>query len=258
MIIASWNVNSIRKRLPAVLEWLDQHKPDVLCMQETKVSDEEFPLMMLRATDYHVTFRGITGFAGVATLSKTQPSEVMYGLNEAPDAEDDRVLLTVIDGLPVINTYVPQGSKIDSPKFTYKLAFYRRLRRYFEQRLDPSKPALWVGDLNVAPEPIDVYHPDRRVTDPDFHPETRETFKETASWGWVDCFRRLHPDKVQYTYWDYFRGAYRNNWGWRIDHIMATESLAAVCRRVEVDVKPREAESPSDHTPIWADFDLSA
>jgi exodeoxyribonuclease-3 len=258
MIIASWNVNSIRKRLTPVLEWLDQHKPDVLCMQETKVGDEEFPLMMLQASGYHVTFRGSGGFSGVATLSLSEPSLIMHGLHEAPDAEDDRVLLTVIDGIPIVNSYIPQGSKVDSPKYTYKLAFFRRLRRYFEQRLDPAKPALWVGDLNVAPEPIDVYHPDRRVNDPDYHIDAREAFKEAAAWGWVDCFRQVHPEKVQYTYWDYFRNAYKNNWGWRIDHVMATEVLAARCRRIEVDVKPREGESPSDHTPIWAEFDLTA
>lgn len=227
-------------------------------MQETKVHDEEFPLEALRDAGYHVRFRGSKGFNGVATLSKSEPSFVMHGLHEGPDNEDDRVLTTVVDGIPIVNSYVPQGQKIDSPKFTYKLAWFRRIRRYFDQRLDPAKPALWVGDLNVAPEPIDVYHPDRRVNDPDFHPEAREAFREAISWGFVDCFRRLHPDRIQYTYWDYFRGAYRNNWGWRIDHVLATEPLAERCLRVEVDVKPREATLPSDHTPVWAEFELPA
>jgi exodeoxyribonuclease-3 len=161
-----------------------------------------------------------------------------------------------VRGIPVVNTYVPQGYRIDSDKYQFKLDWFRRLRRYFETELDPSKPAVWVGDLNVAPEPIDVYHPDRRVNDVDFHIDARNAFKQTVEWGFVDVFRKLHPDRVQYTYWDYFRNAYTNNWGWRIDHIMATQPLAEVCKAVDVDVKPREAAAASDHTVVWAEFDV--
>ncbi len=255
MKIATWNVNSIRKRMPVLLDWLATHRPDVMCLQETKVKDADFPADQIREAGYHVVFRGHTGFNGVATLTLTEPDFVLHGLVEGPDAEDDRILQVVVGGIPVVNTYVPQGEKITSQKYVYKLAWFRRLRRYFEQHLDPAKPALWVGDQNVAPEPIDVYHPDRRVNDPDFHIEAREAWKETAAWGFTDTFRMLHPDTVAYTYWDYFRGAFRNNWGWRIDHIMATAPLAARCRRVEIDLEPRRAESPSDHTLIWAEFD---
>jgi exodeoxyribonuclease-3 len=128
------------------------------------------------------------------------------------------------------------------------------VRRYFKEQLDPAKPAVWLGDLNVAPEPIDVYHPDRRVNDPDFHIDAREAYRHAVSWGFVDTFRQLYPDRVQYTYWDYFRNAFDHNWGWRIDHIMATAPLAASCRACDVDLETRRAPGSSDHCAVWAEF----
>ena len=258
MKIATYNVNSIRRRLPLVLEWLDRHHPDVLCLQETKVQDDEFPLLDLRAAGYHVTLRGRKSYNGVATLSLQPPDSVQHGLVEGPDSEDDRILLTVIAGLPIVNTYVPQGQKVGTERFAFKLAWFARLRRYFEAHLDPARPAVWLGDLNVAPEPIDVYHPDRRVNDPDFHSDARNAYKEARDWGFVDTFRALHPERVQYTYWDYFRNAFANNFGWRIDHILATAPLAAKCLTSEVDMAPRQAESASDHTVVWTEFDYGA
>lgn len=256
MKIATWNVNSIRRRLPLVLDWVAQNRPDVLCMQETKVEDEFFPAEALRSAGYEVFFRGRKSYNGIATLTRTHPEQVLHGLYEGPDNEDDRILLTVVHGLPIVNTYVPQGYRISSEKYAFKLEWFRRIRRYFEERLDPAKPALWVGDVNVAPEPIDVYHPERRVGDVDFHIDARNAFKEAMSWGFVDVFRMLHPDRVQYTYWDYYRNALQNNWGWRIDHVLATRPLAERCRRVEVDMAPRQAAAASDHTVVWAEFDM--
>jgi exodeoxyribonuclease-3 len=254
MKIATFNVNSIRKRLTAVIDWLHQYQPDVMCLQETKVQDQDFPVDPLREAGYHVTFRGMKGYNGVATLSRKPPESVMHGLHPGPDNEDVRVLQTVIDGIPIVNTYVPQGNSITSDKYMLKLDWFDRIRRYFEEYLDPAKPAVWLGDLNIAPEPIDVYHPDRRVNDVDFHIDARNAFKLAARWGFVDVFRKLHPDLVQYTYWDYFRRAFENNWGWRIDHIMATAPLAGLCRAAEVDVAPRRLPGASDHTILWADF----
>jgi exodeoxyribonuclease III len=171
----------------------------------------------------------------------------------ASDSEDVRILQTVVHGIPMVNTYVPQGYKIGTDLF--KLEWCHRLHRYFTEHLNPTAPAVFTEDMNVAPEAIDVYHADRRVNDPDFHIDAREAYKGVASWGFVDVFRQLHPDTVQYTYWDYFRNAFQHNWGWRIDHIMATAPLAAACRVAEVDVEPRKAPSASDHTPVWADFE---
>jgi exodeoxyribonuclease III len=255
MKIATWNVNSIRKRLPLLVDWLAHNSPDVMCLQETKVQDSEFPADALRAAGYHVTFRGEKGYNGVATLTRNAPEAVFHGFHDGPDNEDVRVLQVVVSGLPILNTYVPQGYKVGSDKYATKIEWLRRVRQYFDERLAPAKPAIWTGDMNVAPESIDVYHPDRRAKDPDFHIDARNAYAEAAAWGFTDVFRKLHPERVQYTYWDYFRRAFENNWGWRIDHIMATAPLAGVCRAAEVDIEPRRNPAASDHTIVWAEFD---
>lgn len=255
MKIATYNVNSIRKRLPIILDWLQLHRPDVMCLQETKVQDFEFPVDALREAGYHSTFRGMKSFNGVATLTRKEPENVVHGFSQMADSEDVRLLHVAADGVDIVNTYIPQGNKINSEKYAFKLEWFARLRRYFEQNLDPAKPTIWLGDLNVAPEPIDVYHPDRRVNDVDFHIDARNAYKSTMEWGFVDVFRKLHPDRVQYTYWDYFRNAFENNWGWRIDHILATVPLASLCTTSEVDLEPRRAPAASDHTVVWAEFD---
>jgi exodeoxyribonuclease-3 len=255
MKIATYNVNSIRQRLPIVLDWIGEHKPDVMCLQETKVQDQDFPAEAIKRTGYHATFRGMKGYNGVATLTREAPEKVIFGLHEGADNEDFRIIQTVVSGIPIINTYVPQGYSISSEKYALKLAWFRRLRAYFDAALDPQKPAIWLGDLNVAPEPIDVYHPEKRVNDVDFHIDARNAYKETAAWGFLDVFRKLHPDVVQYTYWDYFRNAVERNFGWRIDHILATASLAERCRNAEVDMAARKVKGASDHTIVWAKFD---
>ena len=254
MKIATWNVNSIRRRLPLLLDWLARHSPDIMCLQETKVQDADFPAEALRAAGYYVTFRGRKAYNGIATLTRTPPEYVLHGFREGSDEEDDRVLQTVVNGIPILNTYVPQGFKIDSEKYLYKLQWFARMRQYFEERLDPAKPVVWMGDMNVAPEPIDVYHPDRRVNDVDFHIDARNAYKDAVAWGFHDVFRLKHPDRVQYTYWDYFRNAFANNWGWRIDHILVTAPLVAACEAADVDVVPRQAPAASDHTVVWAEF----
>ena len=255
MRIATWNVNSIRRRLPILVGWLKLHQPDVMCLQETKVDDANFPVVDLRDAGYHCTFRGQKSYNGVATLTRREPETVMHGFCDGPDSEDVRVLEVVVDGIAIVNTYVPQGYRIDSEKYAFKLAWFGRMRSYFEERLDPARPVIWTGDMNVAPEPIDVYHPDRRVNDVDFHIDARNAYARAVSWGFIDVFRKLHPEAVQYTYWDYFRNAFQNNWGWRIDHILATQPLAGVCRAAEIDLEPRRAPGASDHTIVWADFD---
>jgi len=256
MKVATWNINSVRRRLPLLLEWLEHHRPDVLCLQETKVQDHEFPLLDLQAAGYHVNFRGEKSYNGVATLTLAEPESVRHGLREGPDSEDTRMLEVSVNGLTIVNTYVPQGYKVGSDKYVFKLEWFARVRRCFQERFDPSQPLIWVGDLNVAPEPIDVYHPDRRVNDPDFHIDARNAFQQVVSWGFTDVFRKLHPDRVQYTYWDYFRNAFDHNWGWRIDHILATAPLAAKCAACDVDTEPRKSPAASDHTVLWAEFNI--
>ncbi len=255
MKIATWNINSVRRRLPLVIDWLSANQPDVLCMQETKVQDNEFPADAFRQVGYYSTFRGMKGYNGVATLTRGEPESIQHGLCPGPDSEDVRMVETVVRGIPIVNTYVPQGHKVGTDRYVFKLEWFHRVRRYFNERLDPAKPAVWLGDLNVAPEPIDVYHSDRRVNDPDFHIDAREAYKYAVSWGWTDVFRKLYPDRVQYTYWDYFRNAFDHNWGWRIDHILATEPLAGKCTGCDVDLATRRAPSASDHCLFWAEFD---
>jgi exodeoxyribonuclease-3 len=255
MKIATYNVNSIRQRLPIVLDWLAANKPDVMCLQETKVQDKDFPVDAIRSAGYHVAYRGMKAYNGVATLTLTEPERIINGLHEGEDNEDFRIIQTVVSGIPVVNSYVPQGYAIDSDKYVAKLAWFRRLRAYFEANLDTARPAIWLGDLNVAPEPIDVYHPDKRVNDPDFHIDARNAYKDVVAWGFVDTFRKLHPETVQYTYWDFFRNALQRNFGWRIDHILATAPLADRCRHAAVDMAPRTGPGASDHTIVWAEFD---
>ncbi len=138
MVIATFNVNSLRKRLPIVLDWLQQRRPDVLCLQETKVQDEDFPALMLTSTGYHVSFRGIKSYNGVAVLTRTAPDAVFYGFDDGKDSEDARLIRVVVQGIPIINTYIPQGFEIDSPKYQYKLAWFKRLRAYFDRHLSPK------------------------------------------------------------------------------------------------------------------------
>ncbi len=205
MKIATFNVNSIRKRLPIVLDWLDRHKPDVLCLQETKVQDTEFPLLALAETGYEVSFRGIKGYNGVAVLSRVKPDAVFSGFDDGGDPEDSRLMRVVIRGIPIVNTYVPQGYEIDSPKYAHKLKWFERLRRYFAKHLSPEKPAVWCGDMNVAPRPIDVHSPEKHLKHVCYHEDARKAYERTVKWGWQDVFVKLYPDRRQYTFWDIAR-----------------------------------------------------
>lgn len=256
MKIATYNCNSVRKRLPIVLDWLKNERPDVLCLQETKVQDPDFPIAAFTDAGYHVTFRGMKAYNGVATITRKKPDEVEHGFQPGPDSEDFRILRVVIDGIQIVNTYVPQGWAIDSDKYQYKLKWFARLRKYFDARLKSNLPMIWLGDLNVAPEPLDLANPDRNVNDPCFHIDARTEYKKTVEGRFIDVYRAKYPEKIQYTFWDFFRNAYQNNRGWRIDHILATPVLAAKCTAVDVDLKPREAPSPSDHTVVWAKFKI--
>lgn len=255
MKIATFNVNSIRMRLPAILTWLEKHQPDVLCLQETKTQDEDFPLLACTTTGYHVTFRGMKSYNGVAVLSRAAPDAVFYGFDDGAEPDEARLVRVVVQGLPIINTYVPNGYKIDSPKYAYKLEWFKRLRAYFERHLSPDRPAVWCGDMNVAPEPIDVHSPEKHLKHVCFHEDVRRAYKDTVAWGFVDVFRKLYPDRQQFTFWDYLRpSSLEANKGWRIDHILATAPLAEQCREAEVDIEPRRAPSASDHTFLWAEF----
>lgn len=255
MKVASFNVNSIRARLPIVVAWLRKNAADVLALQETKVQDDDFPADAFGEIGYRCVFRGQKSYNGVALLSLHSIKDVEFGLPDEP-RDEARLLRANVEGLTIVNTYVPQGYLPDSDKFRYKLEWFDRLLAYFRQRFKPTDPFLWVGDLNIAPQPIDVYDPKALLGHVCFHPKVHEALARVMGWGFTDVFRMHCPEPGQYTFWDYrMRNALGRNLGWRLDHIMATGPLTGRCRRCYIDKEPRTAERPSDHTPVIAEFD---
>jgi len=254
--VATYNANSLRARLDLVREWLEDHRPDVLCIQETKVQDADFPAEAIRNCGYHIVFRGQKAHAGVAVACREEPRNVAYGLDDGGPPDEARLIRLTVAGIPIVNTYVPMGEKVDSPKFTYKLEWLERLRGYFQRHFDPRQPLLWCGDFNVAPEEIDVHNPTRLKNHVGFHPRARAALEEIRTWGFVDVFRRHHPGEPgQYTFWDYrVRDAVARELGWRVDHIWATPPLADRSKMAWIDVSARKADKPSDHTFLVADF----
>jgi exodeoxyribonuclease-3 len=256
MKAANFNVNSLRARESLVLDWLKQKRPDILCVQETKVQDEDFPSDGFEEAGYHCVFRGQKSYNGVAIFSRKKLTDVSFGFEEEP-LDEARMIKARYGEVVIVNTYVPQGYKPDSEKFEYKLDWFRRLRAYFEKNFSPDEPVLWMGDLNVAPEAIDVYEPDMLWGHVCFNAQVQEALKGVMSWGFVDVFRKHCKGAGQYTYWDYrMRGSLKLNLGWRIDHILATKALASKSIACWIDREPRAVKRPSDHTPIIAEFDL--
>ncbi|MBC7236340.1 MAG: exodeoxyribonuclease III [Chloroflexi bacterium] len=255
--VATFNANSIRTRLPQILDWLERTDVDVLAVQETKVQNREFPLDEFRRAGFYAVFYGVKGHSGVAVISRREPQQVRFGLDQEDEEEDKaRALRCVIDEVPILNTYVPQGRDIQSPEFQRKLRWFARLRALLEREYAPDEPLLWLGDLNVAPEPIDVYDPKRFKDHVDFHPAVRQAFRDIMAWGLVDLFRRHHPNEPNhYTYYDYrAKNPVEENKGWRVDHILATAPLAERCINAWIDTQARLVERPSDHTFLVAEF----
>ena len=252
--IATYNANSIRIRLPQILEWLAREEPNVLCIQETKVQDQDFPVQPLQNAGYHVVFCGQKSHAGVAIISRKPLDSHVAGFDNGTDGP--RLLHGTYDGIAIINTYVPQGRSPDSEHFQYKLRWFGQLRELLETHYTPSQPLVWVGDFNVAPEDIDVHNPQRLHKHVDFHPAAQAALAHVKTWGFADVFRQQHPAAAgQYSYWDYrARNAIARGIGWRIDHIWATRPLAAQSTRAWIDVAARQAERPSDHTFVIAEF----
>jgi exodeoxyribonuclease-3 len=200
-------------------------------------------------------FRGEKSYNGVALLSRTKPEDVRFGLDDGGPADETRLVAARIGAVHVLNTYVPQGRDIEHPMYRYKLDWFERLRGYFERHYTPRQDVVWVGDFNIAPEAIDIHNAERQANHVCYHVEVREAFARTAAWGFVDVFRQHHPAPGQYSFFDYRqKEAVRLNQGWRVDHIMATRSLAARSVGASIDLRPRLAEKPSDHTVVMAEF----
>ncbi|MDZ4165339.1 MAG: exodeoxyribonuclease III [Smithellaceae bacterium] len=256
LVIATYNVNSIRSRLHLVLPWLKTHRPDIFCLQETKVEDDGFPRQAFEELGYHVVFKGEKRYNGVAIVSREKPSEVAWGLDDGGPPDDSRLIRGVFAGVHVLNTYVPQGREPQSPQFAYKLEWLSRLKRFIAKNYTPGDPLVWCGDINIAPEPIDVHDPKRLLGHVCFNPEVWEALAEIKAWGLTDIFRLHHPNEPgQYTFFDYrVPKTLERGLGWRIDHLLATEAMANRSLNCAIDLAPRGAEKPSDHTVLFAEF----
>jgi len=256
--IATYNVNSIRSRLHIIIPWLFENRPDVLCMQETKVHDGKFPVREFQDAEYQVVFKGEKQYNGVAIASLKKPETFSTGLDDDGPADDDRLIRGVFSGISILNTYVPQGRERESQQFAYKLQWLKRLRNFLEKSYSSGMPLIWCGDLNVAPEAIDVHDPKRLLGHVCFTPEVWEAFELVKSWGFSDLFRKFHAEEPgHYTFFDYrVPRSVERGLGWRIDHILATRPLAEKSTRCAIDMNPRLAQKPSDHTILLAEIAL--
>jgi exodeoxyribonuclease-3 len=256
--LATWNVNSVRSRMDAVLPWLKHNKPDVLCLQEIKVETSKFPAGPFEELGYSCAVFGQKSYNGVAILSREPLAEVRCGLGDGrEDEEPARLIRARARGVNVVNTYVPQGHEPDSDKFRYKLEWLERLAEFFEKNYTTRQRVLWCGDMNVAPTDIDIYDPKRLLGHVGFCPASWEALEGVTSWGFSDVFRRHRPEGGWYSYYDYrAKDPVKNKTGWRVDHIYCTKSLAAKCTDSWIDVNTRISEKPSDHCPVTAEFEL--
>ncbi len=255
MKVASFNVNSLRARLTILLDWIKAVSPDILCLQETKVPDSAFPIKDFERIGLHVSFRGEKTFNGVAMISRVPFEDVHYGFEDGSEAV--RLISVKIQGITVINTYVPQGFHPLSEKFREKLDWLQRLYYHFKDNYKHRMPIIWTGDFNIAPEPKDVYDPKLLRGHVGFHPDEQAILLKFMEWGFIDVFRLHNSESGQYSFWDYtMKNAVKKGMGWRIDHIWATKVIADKSIRAWIDVGPRLLQKPSDHTPVVAEFKI--
>jgi exodeoxyribonuclease-3 len=255
--IATYNVNGVNGRLPVLLRWLEEAKPDVVCLQELKAPNEKFPEGTIEAAGYGAIWLGQKSWNGVAILARDmQPVETRRGLpGDAADVHS-RYIEAAVDGILIGCLYLPNGNPSPGPKFDYKLRWFERLQKHAKNLLDAEVPVVLAGDFNVMPTELDVYKPERWVDDALFRPEVRAAFHELVAQGWTDALRKLHPDERIYTFWDYFRNAYGRDAGLRIDHLLLSPQIADRLTATGVDRHVRGWEKTSDHAPTW--IELSA
>lgn len=261
--IATFNVNSVKSRIPVLIQWFEtKGAPDILCLQETKCVDEDFPAYFFEDYFDFCNYRGMKSYNGVAIISKREPDEVSFGLGDEGEAgreesEAARVAFARFGKLFVLNTYIPQGKDIEHPDYAYKLRFIARVRALLERRCTPDDLVVWVGDLNVAPTDIDVANPKNKKNHVCFHEDVKKALASAMEWGLVDIFREHLPNEGEYTFWDYrIKDSLSRNIGWRIDHVLGTKKAASLCRSVRVERELRALEKPSDHTAVTAEFDI--
>jgi exodeoxyribonuclease-3 len=252
MKLATYNVNGINGRLPVLLRWLDESKPDVVCLQELKAPEEKFPVAAIENASYGAIWHGQKSWNGVAILARgRKPEETRRGLPGDPDDIHSRYIETNINGMLVGCLYLPNGNPAPGPKFDYKLKWFERLTEYAKGLVALKQPVVLAGDYNVIPGELDAYKPERWVDDALFFPESRAAYKKLLSQGWTDAIRRLHPRDAIYTFWDYFRNAFARNAGIRIDHFLLNAPAAKMLQAGGVEREVRGWEKTSDHAPTW-------
>lgn len=253
MKIASWNVNSLRVRLPQVLDWLAAQAPDILGLQETKTQDAEFPVRAFEEAGYRVAFSGQKTYNGVALLGKTTPEGC---LTDPPGLDDPqrRVLAASFGDIRVINLYVPNGSEVGSEKYAYKLDWLEKICAFIRDESERHANLAVLGDFNIAPEDRDVHDPDAWRDKILCSGPERDAFRNLLGLGFCDAFRLFEQEAGSFSWWDYRAAGFRRNLGLRIDHILLSDSLRVRCSACSIDATPRRLERPSDHAPVWAEF----
>ncbi len=254
MKLATWNINSIRAREARLYAWLDRERPDVLCLQETKVEDQGFPLDAMKRAGYEVATFGQRSYNGVAIAARQPITEVVRGLGDDVPDDEARLIAATIGELRVISVYVPNGGDLESEKFPYKLAWYRRLRRFLDRTARPDQQLVVCGDMNVTADDRDVCAPDKWAGKIHCSADERAAFGEVVAFGLVDLFRKHHPDGGVYSWWDYRGVAFFKNQGLRIDHVLATAPVAARCTSCRIDRDARKGQDASDHAPVIAEL----
>lgn len=255
MKIATWNVNSLRVRLPHVLDWLASSQADVLALQETKMTDDQFPREEIEAAGYQVVFSGQKTYNGVAILSKTTPENI---ITDIPDLDDPqrRILGATIDGIRILNLYVVNGQEVSSEKYRYKLDWLEKIRNFLAEDLQQNENYIVLGDFNIAPADEDVHDPEAWRERILCSTPERKVLQEILDLGFVDCFRLFDQEEKQFSWWDYRAAAFRRNMGLRIDLILASSALKEKCRNSYIDREPRGWERPSDHAPVIAEIEI--
>lgn len=255
MKIATYNVNGVNGRLPVLLRWLNEAKPDIVCLQELKSPNEKFPLSAINDAGYQARWHGQKSWNGVAILSKA--GEIRELRNVLPgDPEDlhSRYIEAIVNNIVIGCLYLPNGNPWPGPKFDYKLKWFKRLTVHAKKLLEQKVPVALIGDFNVMPTELDVYKPERWVNDALFRIEVRDAFKNLVDQGWTDAIRKLYPNEKIYTFWDYFRNAYQRDAGLRIDHFLLSPQLKRRLAAAGVDKHVRGWEKTSDHAPVWVEL----
>lgn len=252
MKIATYNVNGIRSRLPRLLDWLEEAKPDVACLQELKCSDDIFPEAEIRAAGYGAIWHGQKGFNGVAILARgCEPEETGRGLPGDPDDAHSRYIEAIVGGVTIGSIYLPNGNPQPGPKFDYKLAWMERLRLHAAGLFTGERPVVLAGDYNVIPQDEDTFSVGAMAGDALTQPESRAAFRTLLAQGWTDAIRARHPSGRHYTFWDYQAGAWQRDAGFRIDHLLLSPAAADRLADAGIDKAVRGKEKASDHVPTW-------